>query len=245
MLWCVTSIACGSVCAKNNPRPRGALRAVGARDVVLRYGCRECYVSVLCVKSSPSDRVRPRAERKKNKAKPRSTSLLSQCSPVSYVVRADVCGRFLRGTCFSSAHELEQLRRREGRPVSDVRASARLRNYIHGLLTAHLASAAALRFPAQAAGVAQARNSLGCSSSPKAFRRDEKKGKNRSKPADAAHRSRAATAHTINSFFLGGAAETTRHDVANALLEPRVPFDGHRLEREFWRCRLRPLRYGL
>ena len=71
------------------------------------------------------------------------------------------------------------------------------------------------------------------SSSLKAFRGDEKKGKNRSKPADAAHRSRAATAHTINSFFLGGAAETTRHDVANALLEPRVPFDGHRLEREF------------
>ena len=71
------------------------------------------------------------------------------------------------------------------------------------------------------------------SSSLKAFRGDEKKGKNRSKPADAAHRSRAATAHTINSFFLSGAAEAKDNDVANALLEPRVPFDGHRLEREF------------
>ena len=70
--------------------------------MVLRHGCRECFVSVLCVKSAPSDRVRPRAERKKNKAKPRSTSLLSQCSPVSYVVRADVCGRFLHRTCFGS-----------------------------------------------------------------------------------------------------------------------------------------------
>ena len=110
LLWCVTSIACGSVCAKNNPRPRGALRAVGARDVVLRYGCRECYVSVLCVKSSPSDRVRPRAERKKNKAKPRSTSLFSHCSAVSYVVRADVCGRFLTRTCFTMPHEGAELR---------------------------------------------------------------------------------------------------------------------------------------
>ena len=72
------------------------------------------------------------------------------------------------------------------------------------------------------------------SSSLKAFRGDEKKGKNRPKPADAAHRSRAATERTAGAFFLlSGAAETTRQDVANALLEPRVPFDGHRLEREF------------
>ena len=70
--------------------------------MVLRRGYRGCFVSVLCVTSAPSDRVRPRAVSAKKTGKPRSTSFVSQCSPVSYVVRADVCGRFLRGTCFSS-----------------------------------------------------------------------------------------------------------------------------------------------
>ena len=77
--------------------------------MVLRHGCRECFVSVLCVTSAPSDRVRPRAQKEKKTGKPRSTSLLSQCSPVSYVVRADVCGRFLRGTCFTQPHEAPKL----------------------------------------------------------------------------------------------------------------------------------------
>ena len=99
LLWCVTSesFAVRSV-QKNNPRLRGA---GGARDVVLLRGCRGCFLSVLCVTSAPSDRVRPRAVRKKKQGKPRSTSFVSHCSPVSYVVRADVCGRFLRGTCFT------------------------------------------------------------------------------------------------------------------------------------------------
>ena len=70
--------------------------------MVLLRGCRGCFVSVLCVTSAPSDRVRPRVMSAKKQGKPRSTSLLSQCSPVSYVVRADVCGRFLTRTCFSS-----------------------------------------------------------------------------------------------------------------------------------------------
>ncbi len=79
--------------------------------MVLRRGSRGCFVSVLCVTSAPSDRVRPRAARAKKEGKPRSTSLSSQCSPVSYVVRADVCGRFLTRTCFSSPMNRAELRR--------------------------------------------------------------------------------------------------------------------------------------
>ena len=59
-------------------------------------------VSVLRVTSESFDRVHPRRSDAKKQGKPRSTSLLSQCSPVSYVVRADVCGRFLHRTCFGS-----------------------------------------------------------------------------------------------------------------------------------------------
>ena len=118
--------------------------------MVLLRGRRGFVILLWCLKFDSFDRVRPRAVKAKKQGKPRSPSLCSHCSPVSYVVRADVCGRFLRGTCFSSAHELEQLRRREGRPVSDVRASARLRKYLHDWLTVHLARAAALGVPAQA-----------------------------------------------------------------------------------------------
>ena len=50
---------------KNNPRPRGAVYPGGARDVVLRRGRRGCFVSVLCVTSAPSDRVRPRVVKNK------------------------------------------------------------------------------------------------------------------------------------------------------------------------------------
>ena len=73
--------------------------------MVLRHGCRECFVSVLCVTSAPSDRVRPRALRAKKQGKPRSTSFVSPLLSVSYVVRADVCGRFLTRTCFGCPHE--------------------------------------------------------------------------------------------------------------------------------------------
>ena len=73
--------------------------------MVLRRGCRGCFVSVLCVTSAPSDRVRPRAVMQKNKQAAQPVSFHSHCSPVSYVVRADVCGRFLTRTCFTTAHE--------------------------------------------------------------------------------------------------------------------------------------------
>ena len=96
---------------------------------------------------------------------------------------------------------LEQLRRREGRPVSDVRASARLRYYIHGLLTAHLASAAALRVSAQAAALAQARNSLGCAAAQSGSARAKKKAKTgRNRPTQRAdHAPRQRTPSTL--FF--------------------------------------------
>ena len=73
--------------------------------MVLLRGRRGFVILLWCLKFDSFDRVRPRAVKAKKQGKPRSTPLNSHCSPVSYVVRADVCGRFLTGTCFALPHE--------------------------------------------------------------------------------------------------------------------------------------------
>ena len=103
--------------------------------MVLLRGRRGFVILLWCLKFDSFDRVRPRAVKAKKQGKPRSTSLYSHCSPVSYVVRADVCGRFLTRTCFSNLMKQPRagavkagLKRRSFGPVAKTTAANNCRS---------------------------------------------------------------------------------------------------------------------
>ena len=103
LLWCVTPVSFDRVRRSScvNRRPATARSGTCVRDE-LEWTSGVVRKRAVCHNGSVRSRAPARGDAKKT-SKPRSTSLLSQCSPVSYVVRADVCGRFLRGTCFALA----------------------------------------------------------------------------------------------------------------------------------------------
>ena len=122
---------------------------------------RRGFVSVLwCVTPVSFDRVHPRAVTAKKTRQAAQHVFCFALLSVSYVVRADVCGRFLRRTCFALAHKAKPAEATRSGPVPTLQRTRELRKYIHLLPTVHSASAAALSFPAQAAGLTGARNSL-------------------------------------------------------------------------------------
>ena len=105
LLWCVTPVSFDRVRRSScvNRRPATARSGTCVRDE-LEWTSGVVRKRAVC--HIGSVRSRPPARREgKNQASRAARPLLRHCSPVSYVVRADVCGRFLTRTCFTTAHE--------------------------------------------------------------------------------------------------------------------------------------------